>query len=141
MYHKIDLLPNPFFERWRAYLKSWSVFPSLSLTIRERTAHCRKKLYDNKTLNKPFCFPLCKTTSGKRENDSHKRKSVRQTKPADARKLNKGDKFPLNYIYPHKAYSKHMFVFITLFYHIKMQKSILNCTRTCTPDVFLRETL
>ena len=35
-------------------------------------------------------FPLCKTTSGKRENISHKRKNVRQTKPADACKLNKG---------------------------------------------------
>ena len=73
LYHKIDLSPNPVFQRWRAFLKSWSVFPSLSLLDRERTAHCRKKLHDNKTLNKPFCFPLCKTTSGKREKLSHKR--------------------------------------------------------------------
>ena len=72
LYHKIDLSPNPVFQRWRAFLKSWSVFPSLSLLDRERTAHCRKKLHDNKTLNKPFCFPLCKTTSGERENFPHK---------------------------------------------------------------------
>ncbi|MBR4419646.1 MAG: hypothetical protein IKT32_02085, partial [Clostridia bacterium] len=58
--HKIDLSPNPVFERWRAYLKRWSVIPSLSLTISERTAYCRKKLHDNKTLNKPFCFPFIK---------------------------------------------------------------------------------
>ena len=140
MYHKIDLSPNLVFQRWRAYLKSWSIFPSLPLPISERTAHCRKKLHDNKTLNKPFCFPLCKTTSGKRENISHKRKNVRQTKPADACKLRKGAE-PLNYIYPHKAYSKHMFVSVILFYHIKMGKSILNCTRTCTPDIFLKEFL
>ena len=126
----------------------------------ERTAHCRKKLYDNKTLNKPFCFPLCKTTSGEREKISHKRKNVHQTKPADACKLNKGEirsprtanpsqtevcfplikgQKPLNYIYPHKAYSKHMFVFVILFYHIKIQKSIVRCTRSCTPDIFLIE--
>ena len=54
LYHKIDLSPNPVFQRWRAFLKSWSVFPSLSLLDRERTAHCRKKLHDNKTLKKPF---------------------------------------------------------------------------------------
>ena len=68
LYHKIDLSPNPVFLRWRAYLKKWSAFPSLSPSISERTAHCRKNLHDNKTLNKPFCFPLCKTTSGKKEN-------------------------------------------------------------------------
>ena len=111
MYHKIDLSPNPFFQRWRAYLKRWSVISSLSLIDRERTAYCRKNLYDNKTLSKPFRFPLCKTTSGKCENISHKRKNVRQTKPADACRLHKGDNFPLNYIYPHKTYFKHMFVF------------------------------
>ena len=77
LYHKIDLSPNPVFQRWRAYLKRWSVFPSLSPSISERTAHCRKKLYDNKTLNKPFCFPLCKTTSGKRKKLSYKRKNIR----------------------------------------------------------------
>ena len=141
LYHKIDLSPNRAFQRWRAYLKSWSIFPSLSLNKSERTAHCRKKLHDNKTLNKPFCFPLCKTTSGERENISHKRKNVRQTKPANACKLNKGQnrsprtanpsqtkvcfplikgQKPLNYIYPHKTYSKHMFVFVVLFYHIKI---------------------
>jgi hypothetical protein len=117
LYHKIDLSPNPFFERRRAYLKSWSIFPSLSLHTSKRTAHCRKKLHDNKTRWKPFCLLLCKTTSGKQENVSHKRNNIRQTKPADACKLNKGDTFPPNYIYPHKAYSKHMFVFIILFYH------------------------
>ena len=94
LYYKIDLSPTPVFQRWRAYLKSWSAFPSLSPSISERTAHCRKNLHDNKTLNKPFCFPLCKTTSGKCENISHKRKNVRQTKPADACKLNKGAETP-----------------------------------------------
>ena len=130
LYHKIDLSPNHAFQRWRAYLKSWSIFPSLLLNKSERTAHCRKKLYDNKTLKKPFCFPLCKTTSDKRENISHKRKNVRPTKPADACKLNKGE-IPFNYIYPHKAYSKHMFVFVILFYHNFLIKSIGKCPRSC----------
>ena len=101
LYHKIDLSPNPVFQRWRAFLKSWSVFPSLSLLDRERTAHCRKKLHDNKTLNKPFCFPLCKTTSGKREKLSHKRTNVRLQSLQSRASQIKGDK-PLNYIYPHK---------------------------------------
>ena len=160
LYHKIDLSPNPVFQRWRAYLKSWSNFPSLSLNKSERTAHCCKKLYNNKTLYKRFCFLLCKTTSGERENISHKRKNVHQTKPADACKLNKGEfrsprtanpsqtkvcfplikgQNPLNQIYPHKSYSKHMFVFVILFYHIKIQKSIVRCTRSCTPEIFLKD--
>ena len=102
LYHKIDLSPNPVFQRWRAFLKSWSVFPSLSLNKSEKTAYCRKKLYDNKTLNKPFCFPLCKTTSGKCEKLSHKRANARlQSLPMIA-SLTKGQ-IPLNYIYPHKA--------------------------------------
>ena len=103
LYHKIDLLPNLVFQRWRAYLKSWSIFPSLSLIKERKDGTCRKKLYDNKTLNKPFCFPLCKTTSGKRENISHKRKNVRQTKPAMLADFTQGTNFPFNYIYPHKA--------------------------------------
>ena len=32
-----------------------------------------------------------------------------------------------------------MFVFVILFYHIKIQKSIVRCTRSCTPDIFLIE--
>jgi hypothetical protein len=32
-----------------------------------------------------------------------------------------------------------MFVFSILFYHIKIQKSIVRCTRSCTPDIFLIE--
>ena len=115
LYHKIDLSPNPVFQRWRAYLKSWSVFPSLPLIKNERTAHCRKKLYDNKTLNKPFCFPLCKTTSGEgRISPTSVKMHAKQSLPMLA-DLTKGQK-PLNYIYPHKAYSKHMFVFVILFY-------------------------
>ena len=104
LYHKIDLSPNPVFQRWRAFLKSWSVFPSLSLTISKRTAYCRKKLYDNKTLNKPFCFPLCKTTSGKREKLSHKRTNTRLQSLPMLTSLTKGTNFPL-IIYTH---TKHI---------------------------------
>ena len=102
LYHKIDLSPNPVFQRWRAYLKRWSVISSLSLCKSERTAYCRKNLHDNKTLNKPFYFPLHKRL---RANVRNYPTSVRKRtliKPADACKLNKGVK-PLNYIYPHKA--------------------------------------
>ena len=91
-----------FFERWRAYLKRWSVISSLSLIDRERTAYCRKKLYDNKTLNKPFCFPLQKTTSGKRKKLSYKRATAHLQSLPMLADLTKGQK-PLNYIYPHKA--------------------------------------
>ena len=136
MYHKIDLSPNPVFERWRAYLKCWSVISSLSLIDRERTAYCRKNSYDNKTLNKPFCFPLYKTTLGKRKKLSYMCTKRTLTKPADVCKLKQGEE-PLNYIYPHELYSKHVFVFVILFFHTKKQKSMLNCTRTCTPDRFL----
>ena len=66
-----------FFERWRAYLKSWSVISSPPLPKSERTAYCRKNLHDNKPLNKPFCFPLYKTTLGKRKKLSYKRKNIR----------------------------------------------------------------
>ena len=134
-------------------MKSWSVISSLPLLDRERTAHCRKNLHDNKTLNKSFCFPLCKRL---RANVRNYPTSVRKrtlTKPADACKLNEGANrspqtanpsqtkvcFPLikgqkllNYIYPHKAYSKHMFVFVILFYHNFLIKSIGKCPRSCT---------
>ena len=73
LYHKIDLSPNHVFERWRAYLKRWSIISSLPLSKSERTAYCRKYLHDNKTLKKPFCFPLHKTTSGKHKKLSYKR--------------------------------------------------------------------
>ena len=116
-------------------MKRWSVISSLSLPKSERTAYCRKNLYDNKTLSKPFCFPLHKTTLGKRKKLSYKCTKRTLTKPADACKLNKRAK-PLNYIYPHKAYSKHMFVFVILFYHNFAIKSIVRCTRSCTPDYF-----
>lgn len=116
LYHKIDLLPNPVFERWRAFLKRWSVFPSLSLTISKRTAYCRKKLYDNKTLKKPFCFPLCKTTSGNGRISSTSVKMYAKQSLLIFASFTKG-KFPLNYIYPHEAHSKHMFAFVVLFYH------------------------
>ena len=57
-------------------------------------APCRKNLYDNKTLNKPFCFPVHKTTLGKRKKLSYKRAKHTLTKLADACKLNKGVETP-----------------------------------------------
>ena len=54
--------------------------------------------------------------------------------------LTKGQN-PLNYIYPHKTYSKHMFVFVILFYHNFSIKSIVRCTRSCTPDYFFESFL
>ena len=103
LYHKIDLSPNPVFQRWRAFLKSWSVFPSLSLLDRERTAHCRKKLHDNKTLNKPFCFPFIKRLRANVRNYPTSVKIyAKQSLPMLA-DFTQGTNFPFNYIYPHKA--------------------------------------
>ena len=79
-----------FFERWRAYLKRWSVISSLSLIYRERTAYYRKNLHDNKTLSKPFCFPLQKTTSGKRKKLSYKRATAHLQSLPMLASLNKG---------------------------------------------------
>ena len=138
MYHKIDLSPNPVFQRWRAYLKRWSVISSLSLN-KTKGRHIVVK---NCTTTKPYIsrfvsFYVKRLRVNGRISPTSVKMYAKQSLLMLA-SLTKG-KFPLNYIYPHKTYSKHMFVFVILFYHIKIQKSIVRCTRSCTPDIFLRE--
>ena len=88
LYHKIDLSPNLVFQRWRAYLKSWSAFPSLPL---------------NKTKGRHIVVKICTTIKPKisrfvslyikrlRVNVRNDPTSVRKRtpiKPADAYRLN-----------------------------------------------------
>ena len=93
-----------FFERWRAYLKRWSVISSLPLSKSERTAYCRRNSYDNKTLNKPFCFPLHKTTSGKRKKLSYKRAKTHTYKACRCLQAKQRGKIPL-IIYTHTKHN------------------------------------
>ena len=85
MYTLKDFYPLRFF-----ILKNFEITCKRDIIFTIRTAYCRKNLYENKTLNKPFCFPLHKRL---RANVRNYPTSVRKrtlTKPADACKLNKG---------------------------------------------------
>ena len=134
MYHKIDLSPNPFFERWLAYLKRWSVISSLPLN-KTKGRHIVVK---NCTTTKPYIsrfvsFYVKRLRANERNYPTSVKIYAKQSLPMLA-SLTKGQN-PLN-IYPHKAYTKHMFVFVILFYHTFFIKSIVRCTRSCTPDYF-----
>ena len=55
MYTLKDFYPLRFF-----ILKHFEITCKRDIIFTIRTAYCRKNLYENKTLNKPFCFPLHK---------------------------------------------------------------------------------
>ena len=78
-----------FFERWRAYLKRWSVISSLSLTKSERTAYCRKKNCTTiKPLKSRFVSLYIKRLRANVRNYPTSVQKRTLTKPADACRLN-----------------------------------------------------
>ena len=85
---------------------------------------CRKYCTTTKPKESRLYFPYSKKTSGKQENFSLSARVRTLTKPAILPQAESREPIP-KYIYPHETQSKHMFVFVILFYHIKQRKSIV----------------